>query len=75
MTWRLLILYLLLFACPASGQTTLEIEAGFDGRFRAGRWSPVIATVKSNQPRSAILELRVASATAPVLIIRQTIGL
>jgi hypothetical protein len=70
---RLLVI-LLLLCVPAAGQTTLSVEAGYGGRVRAGRWSPVTVSVQSDKPRSAVLELRVPSPTTAAMTIRQTIG-
>ena len=41
----------------ATAKTTLDIDPGFGGRFRAGRWSPVYVTVQSDTPHTADLSL------------------
>ncbi len=69
------VLLAMLMACGyAPAKTVMEIESGFDGRFRPGRWSPVFVTVKSDSPRTAIVELRVPNASASAMTIRQAIG-
>ena len=71
----ILVLLLQLLATPfALSKTTMDVEPGYDGRFRAGRWSPVFIEVQSDQPRTAIVELRVPNASSSAMTLRQAIG-
>lgn len=73
--WRLsLLLLLLLLTAPAIAATTLDVQAGYDNRFRPGRWSPVIVTVSHDKPITARLDVRAANASSSVMQIRQSIG-
>ena len=71
---RFFLILLLILSPVAVAKTTLDVETGYGGRFRAGRWSPVFVTVQSDQPRDADVELHVANASSSVMSIRQTIG-
>ncbi|MBC7782308.1 MAG: hypothetical protein H7144_00595 [Burkholderiales bacterium] len=65
---------MLLLALPAIAGTTLDIDAGFDGRFRYGRWSPVVVTVSGDEPCTGVLELRVPTGSESIITIRQHVG-
>ncbi len=66
---------LLLLAMPAAAQLKMEVESGYDGRYRAGRWSPVFITVQNDRPINAVVELRVPTASESVINISQRIGI
>ncbi len=63
------------WGAAAQAKTTIDVEAGFEGQFRAGRWAPVFIEVKSDRPRTGIVELRVPNASSSTMTIRQSIGL
>src|SRR4051812_41194712 len=58
-----------------SAKVYLDVKAGFEGAFRPGRWSPVFVTVQSDKPMQAVVEMRVANASATVMEIQQVIGI
>lgn len=72
--FTLALLLVLLIALPSLAKTTLDVQAGYDDRFRPGRWSPVIITVSHDRPITGRLDVRVANASDSVMTIRQRVG-
>lgn len=71
------VLLALLMAAFAPADVHMDIEAGYEGRFRPGRWSPVFVEVWSDPtdaPQTAILSLTVPNASNSVMDITQAIG-
>jgi len=63
-------------ASPSPAATSLDVEVGWGGAYRAGRWSPLFVTAADSRPRNVLIELYSPQGTNFAMRIRQivTIG-
>ncbi|WP_428940368.1 hypothetical protein [Fontivita pretiosa] len=61
---------------PSAAATSLDVELGWGGAYRAGRWSPLFITAADSRPRNVLIELYSPQGTNFAMRIRQivTIG-
>ena len=54
-----LIITLLLLSASALASPTIDVQTGYGGRIRPGRWNPVFITLSNDQPINALADLSV----------------
>jgi hypothetical protein len=58
---RLWLSLMLVILCAAGGtaraESSLDVEVGWEGHYRAGRWAPLFVTVADTSPRACIIEV------------------
>jgi hypothetical protein len=66
----------LVAAAAASAQARLKVEAGWDGQFVVGKWTPLFLTLSDDSPRSVSVEVTFSHGGNRQMRIRQpmTIG-
>ena len=62
-------------AGTAGAAVKLSAEVGWDGQYRAGRWTPVYITAASDPPRNAVLNVSAPHSSAFGMSVRRGISL
>jgi len=58
-------------ALPARGATSLQVDFGWDGLIRPGRWNPVFVTLADSSTRNVTLEFHSPYDNYHALLIEQ----
>ncbi|MEA2733644.1 MAG: hypothetical protein QOE14_95 [Humisphaera sp.] len=45
------------FAAPAFAKVKIDVEVGWENKFRAGKWTPLFITLQDDSPRQVVVEI------------------
>ena len=65
---------LLLLSAVCRGDVTIQIDPGWDGVYRPGRWVPVFLTLASDRPRQVDLELYVPHDSTFAMSVHESVA-